>query len=229
MLLYVVFSVAARAQVSDNQLFFSLGVSSPMGALAQKSLTTPGAGISSGGMALNMGYIRRFNDHMGLELRVVSTNNYIDTSLILDQLKIQSKEVWTAQSDEISGWRSNGILAGPTWFLKASETFLVDFRILGGYLLMQSPACTFRSKRDPETWMRLEESSKGGLGYGLGAGAALFVNGKYGLHVNLEYLGGVFRFDEIKKTYSNGIILSQGSMVQFLHALNINLGASYNF
>jgi hypothetical protein len=214
------------SQENKNQISFSIGPSFASGEFADKSTSNENGGAAGTGVNLYLYYEHKFNENFGLGIKCFRNSNKVYTDATIDGLNSSTGYQWTAST---SYWSAGGLLVGLTAHIPSSDKFIVNFRFLGGYTTLNSPEATFAVTTLSNTWVKMESESAASFGYNIGAGFSYFFNPKWSLLVNIDYIGGDFKFDDIVMTSSAGTSEHLYNAKQSLGVVNATVGIGYNF
>lgn len=214
------------SQEKKNQVNFSIGPSFAIGDFGDRSSKNKDAGFAGAGADLYLYYSHQFTKKVGLGIKWFGNSNNYDTNPTIEELNSSSGILWTTTD---SYWSTGGILLGITFQMMASERFIVDFRVLGGYVYSTSPECTFSVINQPHTWVKMESSSSGVDGYDIGAGLTYLFKPKWGLNINLDYMIASFTYEEVILSGSDGITQHYHDVKQPFEIINATAGISFYF
>ena len=181
---------AQETSKASKNLFldFSVGASIPLGSkYPGLDIDDEKAGFATTGFYLHgtLDWLGKRN--LGLAIQITYQSNPISSKVKNDTVAGNFFPIGSGN------WQNIYLMAGPV-FLKPIQKFIVDVKLLGGFIISTSPVF---SMTNPETKQK-EEKTATGFGMGVDAGAAYKISEHLALRLNLGYLAG---FPSASKEY----------------------------
>lgn len=211
------------SQFDKNKISFSIGPSFPLGEFGNKDITNYNSGNADNGINLYLYYCHNFSRYLSLGTKIYYNSNKNYTEAKINKLNYSTGTTWTTKS---SFWTSEGILIGATAHIPRTKKFIIDIRFYGGYLFLKSPEYTLTNGTLSTSF---ESSSAKSLGYSLGAGFSYFINKKWDILLNIDYIGTNFIYEDLVTHYSTGLINHESNSRRTYDIVNATIGVGYNF
>jgi opacity protein-like surface antigen len=189
------------SQVCKNRISFALGPSISVSNFADKDFVDKHSGFAKTGVNLHLCYKYLIINNYGFGLKLFVNSNKFDTYQIINELKNTTGEDWSSNS---SYWSSRGLLLGLNSYFPYGEKFVVDYKILLGYINLHSPNIKITENNNSNIRIVMESKSASSFGYNLGLGLSYYFSSKWNLLVNGDYIGANFKFPDLSTTTIQG-------------------------
>jgi hypothetical protein len=182
--------IPVDSKTSKNYfLDLSVGASIPIGSsYPDTDIDNEKAGFATTGYYLQGTFDWMGKRNLGLAIQIAYQSNPINSMVKNDTVKGNSFPVGSGN------WQNIYIMAGPV-FLKSIQQFIVDVKLLGGFIISMSPAFSTTNR---ETHQK-DEITATGFGIGIHAGGAYKINKNVAVQLNIGYVAG---FPSVSKQYN---------------------------
>lgn len=214
------------SQEKKNNIIFSIGPSFGVGNFGENSYENKYAGGAGTGIDFYAFYGYEVSENVSIGIKGFVNSNKFDNPSTLDAINSSGYYNWKS-----SGifWSTSGILLGLTLHVPASESFVIDFRLLGGYVHSGTPEGKIYAENDNSVWFSLTRAKAGAFGYNIGTGFTYLFNPGVGFTINLDYIGANFSYDKIKMTTSGGHSQTTSHAEQPCTIINTTIGIVFIF
>ncbi len=225
-LISISFTLNGLSQKQKNRINFSIGPSFGVGNFGDNNANNKYAGMAGTGLDFYAYYGYNVAEYVAIGIKGFVNSNKFDAQPTLDELNNSSHNTWDSPN---SYWSASGILLGVTLNVPTSESFLIDFRLLGGYIHSGTPESYFYADNNYDNWIKMNRESAGTFGYNIGAGFTYLFNPKIGFTVNLDYISANFKYDDIVITSSSGSKEHTYEVEQSCTIINTTIGIVFVF
>ena len=204
-----------------NQFSFSIGPSFAIGDFSDNSSGGAGTGIN-----YSFSFQNLFSEQYGIGLKFLNNSNSFDSEEVTRQLNSSTSYTWS--TDKCS-WSGYGVLDGLIEQKQVSKKFSLNFKVLIGYLQMNSPEVKSYLTTSSNNWIKIGSASTGAFAYNIGAGFGILINPKWNLLFNCDYFKSDLKYDNIVTTSCDGTSNNTNNVQQPYSIINITLGIGFNF
>jgi opacity protein-like surface antigen len=227
--LFIISLNAVNAQNSFVENFYigiSGGPSFPMNDFGSDNVNNPASGYAVLGSKFEINVGIRFLNLFDLSFMSFVNTNGTDLDKLVNYTNSQNPGYgFTADS---KSWTIYGGLGGFGISYPVQGGFIVDARVLGGILSVDSPRILLKSS-NPNTFFEIEGKTTTSFVYLASAGARYPISDGIHLGMGIEYLGAGPKFDDVatKLVLDGNETISTTDIDQLMDVFNVTLGFKF--
>jgi len=219
---------SAYAQLSHPH-FISLNVGTNIPLSDYKELDSIVLGNATPGMYYSFEAGAFFSKVVGLGVNLGAFSNSVNNDDILDQLKsdFNNRDEFTVESED---WLNSYLMLGP-YLSFGSEAFIMDLKLLGGFMNSAKPLINIESETNEVQLSRSNEVSSLAFGFNYGIHFRIKLVGKLGLRLNAEGFMSSQEFEtKVQEIKANSEPTTKNQTLEKdIQALNLGAGLALTF
>lgn len=217
------FSMSVFSQFDKHKISLSIGPSFSVGEFGSKSITNKNSGNADKGINLYFYYCYNVTRNLSVGTKIFYNSNKNNTEAVISDLNYSTGTTWTTND---SKWTSQGYMIGVTAHVPRTRKFIIDFRFYCGYLFLNSPEYALTNSINSISYDKAKGKS---LGYSIGTGVSYFINKKWDILLNIDYISTNTIFKDYVTRHSTGFVNHAYEYRRTFDIVNTTIGVGYNF
>jgi hypothetical protein len=219
--------VQGQSEISETKTIYSsinMGLSIPLSSYSAQDISKSNSGYAGTGLSIDGSIGSKIYKNLNAEILLGGSTHSADFQNLANYFSSQSS---TNVSVTSTKWTSFRILMGPNFILPIENKFFLNFKILGGIMISNSPSANFIFQNSTMYLNQLSKESVSSFATLIGLGFRCKINSKFNFVSNINYIQSNISYKQVVLESNSGTQLADYDIIH--STFNPTIGVQSNF